>query len=114
MLTVTLLQTAAFLRSVCQVFTNAAGADRDVSHCLAQPVFLQGGKLRLCLCTINHSKNQFKNVLASKWTNSLSTTLTCLDVFPLLWVWGDDSEGCGAEKREARLCVSVVVSTHAA
>lgn len=40
---------------VCAVFTNAAGADADVSHRLAQPEFLQGGKLRLCLCTANHN-----------------------------------------------------------
>lgn len=99
---------------MCDVFTNAAGADGDVSHRLAQPEFLQGGKLRLCLCTANHNTAQLENAAASMWTDSRNRTLTSLDVLPLLGVWGDDGERCGAEKRETHLCVSVAVSTCAA
>lgn len=117
MITATLLPTAAFLRCACQLFTNAAGADGDVSHRLAQPEFLQGGKLRLCICTTNHSKTAVKKCVGVKkkdWFTQHYITLTSLDVLSLLRVRWDDSERCGAAKRKTQPCVSVVVSTRAA
>lgn len=38
-------------------------------------------------------------------------TLTPLDVIPLLWIWGDDSERCGAEK-EKHAFVCLLLSAH--
>lgn len=64
------VSTRKLFQGVCQVFTNAAGADWDVGHRLAQPEFLQGSKLRLCLCTTNHNKPQLEKVFPSIWTDS--------------------------------------------
>lgn len=113
MLTPTLLPTAVFLRWVCQVFTNAAGADGDISHRLAQTEFLQGGKLRRRLCTTNHNKPQLENVVASIWIDWRNTTCHLLLWMSFLFFGSGGMTVNAVElKKEKHAFVCLLLSAH--